>query len=678
MTSPRSLVTLFIFHRQGREKILWDFISKILTIYELQLYDFVVKLKENMPKAKKKSKNKRSRDDSDQNESNQNLEVESSQSSQETVDSKEKKKDKKKQNTPKKVKNSPRKLGKLKCRSEFRANAQGASATFLEDDNVVIMETSEIEEEVFPVENTPVEEEVYPIPQNNNAMVDQEGNTADSQGEESETGSISTDSDEEDLDLPRATKSGSAKVQRGQKMTREVKLKRKSVEDIERELREVNKAMAKMQKLMEQGSAYHNQTSTREGRILAPISSGNPSHSEATIYRNAVNPAGQESLRQSSSTDEGVDTSDEFNTVAQNVDEFVVNNNLPLTGNGDRQDRVDEPVAGPSGYQSQRQRNAVPPAAPRQRMEPFPPTPRIITPEEQAANVIREAEQSKARMIDVTGTSIENFDFSRFNNNLMHSVLVDENFLFVAAHIEESLRQRIENGEYVDFARLLPRDRVMDEQDNRMEWVHQDGRTFLAPITDRSRGSSSAINSFARWEQAFRVYSDIYTRAHPGRAAELIQYNHIINTAALTYSWENVYVYDCQFRVHMGRNPNRSWAIILQQAWTMYLKDRNKQGYSSEYGSRNDKRAKQRDICYRFNRGKCTYGNNCKFEHRCAICNKFGHGAHNCRKLDRWDSSSHDKKPDYGHDKGGDKRPPNPPSASLHGGRSSQSFTKAK
>ena len=26
------------------------------------------------------------------------------------------------------------------------------------------------------------------------------------------------------------------------------------------------------------------------------------------------------------------------------------------------------------------------------------------------------------------------------------------------------------------------------------------------------------------------------------------------------------------------------------------------------------------------------YGLNCKFEHKCAICGKWGHGAYNCRK----------------------------------------------
>ena len=42
---------------------------------------------------------------------------------------------------------------------------------------------------------------------------------------------------------------------------------------------------------------------------------------------------------------------------------------------------------------------------------------------------------------------------------------------------------------------------------------------------------------------------------------------------------------------------------------------------------------RKKDLCWHFNRGKCSYGLNCKFDHRCGVCGKFGHGAHSCRRL---------------------------------------------
>ena len=64
-------------------------------------------------------------------------------------------------------------------------------------------------------------------------------------------------------------------------------------------------------------------------------------------------------------------------------------------------------------------------------------------------------------------------------------------------------------------------------------------------------GETVTINSFSKWEQAFRIFSNIYTKEHPNRASELIQYNHVIHTIASTYTWENVYAYDRQFRMHL-------------------------------------------------------------------------------------------------------------------------------
>ena len=266
-----------------------------------------------------------------------------------------------------------------------------------------------------------------------------------------------------------------------------------------------------------------------------------------------------------------------------------------------------------------------------------------------AERLIREAEASRARMIDIPGEPqlnqfIQAHNPASYNNDnqFVHSALVDQNYFMVAGHVDDTTHCKIIQGEYVDFARLLPRDRVGMVEDNRMELINHNGQAFYVPATDRDNNNS--INNFHRWELAFWVFSDIYLQHHPTRTAALIQYNHIIQVASLTYNWDNVYRYDREFRLHIAQNPGRSWGIILQQVWSVTLKDKNHSNSGGQEGLRSRGR---RDICFRFNSGKCTYGAKCKFDHRCGICGKYGHGAHNCRKLGHYDRKVTGKKCDH-------------------------------
>ena len=239
-------------------------------------------------------------------------------------------------------------------------------------------------------------------------------------------------------------------------------------------------------------------------------------------------------------------------------------------------------------------------------------------------------------------------------NQFMKTAIMDEDYLIIAAHVDEGLERRIRNGEYVDFSRLVPRDRVQMQQDNRIELINLDGHLTCTSAANNNSSNDFSISSFARWEQAFRVYSNVYSRQYPQRAAELIQYNHVIHTASLTYAWNNVYAYDIDFRLHMSQHPQRSWSVILQQAWNLRLKDRAENDQRKWQGQ-----GRRREICFRYNAGKCTYRSRCKFDHRCGICGKHGHGAHICRRAsgDKWDWGGNDKKHDkHDHKGNGGKR----------------------
>ena len=48
-------------------------------------------------------------------------------------------------------------------------------------------------------------------------------------------------------------------------------------------------------------------------------------------------------------------------------------------------------------------------------------------------------------------------------NRFVHSAMVDEDYLVVAGYVDENTARKIKLGEYVDFSKLLPRDRVIEE-----------------------------------------------------------------------------------------------------------------------------------------------------------------------------------------------------------------------
>ena len=186
--------------------------------------------------------------------------------------------------------------------------------------------------------------------------------------------------------------------------------------------------------------------------------------------------------------------------------------------------------------------------------------------------------------------------------------------------------------------------------------VNKGGYSYWVPAGDKYAN----IGNYTRREQAFRIFMHVFTGKFPSRATELIQYNHIIQTASFTYAWENVYHYDREFRWHMERHPTRSWGVILQQAWTMFLKDQignNSQNPGKKFSGGQDPNwnvGTGKKICIDFNNGYCRFGNKCKFEHKCGTCSRYEHGTHNCRRAQAITANKKEK----GQGTGGGGAPP--------------------
>ena len=255
-------------------------------------------------------------------------------------------------------------------------------------------------------------------------------------------------------------------------------------------------------------------------------------------------------------------------------------------------------------------------------------------------------DQRGMRVNNDEGTNLTNLaelftQFATMNRPQIGSGLTDDDFFHLTSHIDVNLRQKIEKGLYVDLDRLVPRDRsgVFDPMGVQMRialnGLEEMGGTFLEPARKSSR-----ITNFRRWEQAFRVYATIYCGCNPGRSKEMWQYISIINTAASSYTWENVYSYDVVFRQLMEFNPARSWAVTYNQMWNLSMRD-PLQKFSPRGASNPNLSAtpptsggKKGGYCWNFNRGvKCKYGSKCKYKERCSYCDAINHGVNICPKI---------------------------------------------
>ena len=423
----------------------------------------------------------------------------------------------------------------------------------------------------------------------------------------------------------------------------------------QKQLDEVKAAMSPIDKTTEFTERRNRQEQTSK---ISPNSSG----SEVTVYTNAVkgiltqqNEANLQ-RRNSSSEEEPMDTSDEI--LVENEDNHVlmehqdtviptISSNVPkesdilkfITDQRPNQDErrvvqiqrkstgglmIDDQQPSTSRFQNQER----------------------LTPDQRADKLVKDAEAVKARILEAPGnTLLHQNRMLDVNSDFVHSAMVDESFLLVVSHIDQITYDKIVNGEYVDFSRLIPKDKVLIEEENKMQLVNKDGQIFFVP----ANSDKTSISNFSRWEQAFRVFCDVYTRAHPNRSSELVQYNHIIHTASMSYNWDNVYLYDKDFRLHMSRHPSRSWALMLQQSWTLRLKDRIiRHENNNRTFNDSSKSSPGSGHCRRFNRGKCSYGHTCKYEHRCYYCNKVGHGVVACRQM-KYDRNDRDRNNDRYH-----------------------------
>ena len=149
----------------------------------------------------------------------------------------------------------------------------------------------------------------------------------------------------------------------------------------------------------------------------------------------------------------------------------------------------------------------------------------------------------------------------------------DDEFYHVTCHVDPRLKTKIQNGDFIELETLIPKNRGQQlREDNRLQqFVMKNGHTYWAPPEKDSK-----ISGIRKWEQAFRVYAAVYCQAHPSKSVEIWQYVHTINSAAVSFAWENVYYYDVTFRQLISEKPRYTHNYGMQLCATHYQSYHNK------------------------------------------------------------------------------------------------------
>ena len=253
-----------------------------------------------------------------------------------------------------------------------------------------------------------------------------------------------------------------------------------------------------------------------------------------------------------------------------------------------------------------------------------------------ADEAILAAERYKASIQQPPEGTCQNLD-NELNSQVLNMKLArffdsdDDEFFHITCHIDPSLRAKIRIGGFVELEKLLQKpEALLYKKQDRYQMSFIDGEQVWTQATDKS----TKIDGIRKWEKAFRTYAAIYCESNPHRSVEILQYIESINDAAKKFSWEKVAHYDFVFRHLQAERPHRNWGKTYMQ---MYVRMAGNES-SIQQQQPNRKPDQQNSsgtrirACFRFNKGHCGYGKDCRFEHMCSYCGSYNHCYLDCRR----------------------------------------------
>lgn len=192
-------------------------------------------------------------------------------------------------------------------------------------------------------------------------------------------------------------------------------------------------------------------------------------------------------------------------------------------------------------------------------------------------------------------------------------------------HVNEKLREKIKNNQFVDFKYLLPTNR-----DSSLT-LKVGGSAGEPTVRLASTTQARPITSIDDWQTAFNIYNYIYIQAHPQQAADLLKYSDIIRDLAKRFGPSAFMYYDENFRALREQNPLMSFSQVHSELWIKAATAPPRAGEHTFRGRPQSFRAPHtanyptqntaKGFCFKYNKqGVFCQANPCLYRHACSLC----------------------------------------------------------
>ena len=123
--------------------------------------------------------------------------------------------------------------------------------------------------------------------------------------------------------------------------------------------------------------------------------------------------------------------------------------------------------------------------------------------------------------------------------------------------VPEKMISRIEAGEYIEMAELLP------------DHLGSAGMTAEEDQTRVPRSRRKAVTNIFEWVECFAIYVAVLSRSRPQRVPEMLGYLILILEAHMEHGGDGWIGYDRRFCMTAAGNPSINWATIDTTQWQL-------------------------------------------------------------------------------------------------------------